>query len=83
MDVEMPTVETIRRMVQRNQGVAFLPRLCVEQEVEQGILCEVGVRELKVERKIRLVHPARRALSHAAKAFLELMKARGGQPEPG
>ena len=77
MDVEMPTVETIRRMVQRNQGVAFLPRLCVEQEVEQGILCEVGVRELKVERKIRLVHPARRALSHAAKAFLELMKARG------
>lgn len=80
MDVEMPTVETIRRLVQRNQGVAFLPRLCVEQEVEQGILCEVGVRELKVERKIRLVHPARRALSHAAKAFLELMKARGEQP---
>ncbi|MDP2996218.1 MAG: LysR substrate-binding domain-containing protein [Bryobacterales bacterium] len=82
MDVEMPTVETIRRLVQRNQGVAFLPRLCVEQEVEQGILCEVGVRELKVERKIRLVHPARRALSHAAKAFLELMKARGEQPTP-
>jgi DNA-binding transcriptional LysR family regulator len=82
MDVEMPTVESIRRMVQRNQGVAFLPRLCVEQEVEQGILCEVGVRELKVERKIRLVHPARRALSHAAKAFLELMKARGEQPKP-
>jgi DNA-binding transcriptional LysR family regulator len=83
MDLEMPTVESIRRMVQRNQGVAFLPRLCVEQEVEQGILCEVGVRELKVERKIRLVHPARRALSHAAKAFLELMKARGEQPTPG
>jgi DNA-binding transcriptional LysR family regulator len=82
MDLEMPTVESIRRMVQRNQGVAFLPRLCVEQEVEQGILCEVGVRELKVERKIRLVHPARRALSHAAKAFLELMKARGEQPTP-
>ena len=77
MDVEMPTVETIRRMVQRNQGVAFLPRMCVEQEVEQGILCEVEVRELRVERKIRLVYPARRAPSHAAKAFLELGKARG------
>ena len=82
MDIEMPTVETIRRLVQRNQGVAFLPRLCVEQEVEQGILAEVQVRELKVERQIRLVHPARRALSHAAKAFLELMKARGEQPKP-
>jgi DNA-binding transcriptional LysR family regulator len=77
MDVEMPTVESIRRMVQRNQGVAFLPRLCVEQEVEQGILCEVEVPELRVERKIRLVYPARRTLSHAARAFLELVKARG------
>lgn len=76
MDVEMPTVETIRRMVQRNQGVAFLPRMCVEQEVEQGILCEVAVRELNVERKIRLIYPARRALSHAGRAFLEVMKSR-------
>ena len=76
MDVEMPTVETIRRMVQRNQGVAFLPRMCVEQEVEQGLLCEVRVRELAVERKIRLVYPARRAMSHAGRAFLEVMKSR-------
>ena len=35
MDVEMPTVETIRKMVQRNEGVAFLPRMCVEQEIEK------------------------------------------------
>lgn len=74
MDVEMPTVETIRRMVQRNEGVAFLPRMCVEQEIRQKLLCEVEVKELRVERKIRLVHPARRLLSHAARAFLELVK---------
>ena len=35
MDVEMPTIETIRKLVQRNMGVAFLPRMCVEQEIEQ------------------------------------------------
>ena len=29
MDLEMPTIETIRKMVQRNEGVAFLPRMCV------------------------------------------------------
>ena len=74
MDVEMPTVETIRKLVQRNEGVAFLPRMCVEQELEQGTLREVEVEELHVERKIRLVYPARRALSHAAKAFLEVVK---------
>lgn len=74
MDIEMPTVETIRKMVQRNQGVAFLPRMCVEQEIEQGRLCEVRVPELQMERPIRLAYPARRALSHAARAFLELLQ---------
>lgn len=79
MDVEMPTIETIRRMVQRNEGVAFLPRMCVEQELRQRTLCEVQVRELaSIQRPIRLVHPARRALSHAAQAFLELVAERRG-----
>lgn len=79
MDVEMPTVETIRRMVQRNEGVAFLPRMCVEQEIEQETLCEVTVEELKVDREVRLIYPARRALSHAARAFLEVVKASAGE----
>jgi len=73
MDIEMPTVETIRKLVQSNAGVAFLPRMCVEQEIEQGLLCEVRVKEIHVERKIRLVYPTRRALSHAGRAFLELL----------
>ena len=73
MDVEMPTIETIRKLVQANLGVAFLPRMCVEQEIEQKVLCEVRVKEMHVERKIRLIYPTRRALSHAAKAFLEVV----------
>src|SRR5215208_4019063 len=73
MEVEMPTIETIRKLVQNNVGVAFLPRMCVEQEIRQGLLCEVRVKELHVERKIRLIYPTRRALSHAAKAFLEVV----------
>ena len=74
MEVEMPTVETIRKLVQSNQGVAFMPRMCVGPELEQGTLRAVKVNELNVERKIRLVYPARRALSHAAKAFLEVIQ---------
>jgi DNA-binding transcriptional LysR family regulator len=73
IDVEMPTIETIRKLVQNNLGVAFLPRMCVEMEIEQKTLCEVRVKEMHLERKIRLVYPTRRALSHAAKAFLELV----------
>lgn len=74
MDLEMPTIEAIRKMVQRNEGVAFLPRMCVNDEIAQGILHEVRVKEMNVDRKIHLVYPARRALSHAAEAFLELVQ---------
>lgn len=73
-DLEMPTVEAIRKMVQRNEGVAFLPRMCVEDEIAQGTLREIQVKGLMPERKIRLVHPAGRILSHAARAFLALLK---------
>ncbi|HLK66295.1 MAG TPA: LysR family transcriptional regulator [Bryobacteraceae bacterium] len=73
MDVEMPTIETIRKLVESNLGVAFLPRMCVEQEIERGTLCEVRVEEMHVERKIRLVYPTKRVLSHAAQAFLEIL----------
>jgi DNA-binding transcriptional LysR family regulator len=75
MDLEMPTIEAIRKMVQRDEGVAFLPRMCVDEEIEQGILFEIRVIEMDIERKIRLVYPARRALSHAAQAFLDLIEA--------
>ncbi len=74
MDVEMPTMETIRKMVQRNEGVAFLPHMCVEEEIRQRVVREIKVREMTVDRKIRLVYPARRALSHAAQAFLEIVQ---------
>jgi len=73
MEVEMPTIESIRKMVQNNNGVAFLPRMCVEQEIEAKLICEVRIKEMHMERKIRLIYPTRRALSHAARAFLEVL----------
>src|ERR1700733_13639456 len=74
MDLEMPTVEAIRKMVERNEGVAFLPHMCVSEEISQGILREIKVKQMNVDRKIRLVYPAKRALSHAAQAFLEVVE---------
>jgi len=69
----MPTVEMIRWMVEENQGVAFLPRMCVEQEIAEKRLVSVRVPEIEVERKIYLVQPSRRAVSYAADAFLRLV----------
>jgi DNA-binding transcriptional LysR family regulator len=73
MDIEMPTVEMIRWMVEENQGVAFLPRMCVDQEIAEKRLVAVRVPEVEVERKIYLVQPSRRAVSYAADAFLQLV----------
>jgi len=78
MDIEMPTVETIKKLVQAKIGVAFVPRMCVQPEVAAGLLVEVPMRELQVARKIHLVYPSHRHLSHAARAFLDLVK---GTPE--
>jgi DNA-binding transcriptional LysR family regulator len=72
-DIEMPTIESIKKLVQMNEGVAFLPRMCVGSEIEQGTLREVEVSQFRIDRKINLVYPAKRSLSHAAKAFLALL----------
>jgi DNA-binding transcriptional LysR family regulator len=75
MDIEMPTVETIRWMVEQNVGVAFLPRMCVEQEIAEARLVAIRVPEVQVERKIYLVRSSKRAASYAAEAFLQLVVA--------
>ncbi|MBI3933291.1 MAG: LysR family transcriptional regulator [Acidobacteria bacterium] len=72
--IEMPTIETIKKLVQTQMGVAFVPRMCVQSELAAAQLVEIPVRELPVARKIHLVHPAHRHLSHAARAFLDLIK---------
>ena len=72
-DVEMPTIEAIRKLVQRNEGISFLPRMCVEEEISQGTLKEIQVKGMQAERKIRLIYPAGRTLSHSARAFLALL----------
>lgn len=74
MDIEMPTIETIKKLVQLNMGVAFVPKMCVEPELSGGSLVEVAVEQIHVERKIRLVQPARRPLSHAGQAFLTVVQ---------
>ena len=53
--------------------VKRLSILGVDEEIRQGMLHEVKVKEMDVDRKIRLVYPARRVLSHAAQAFLEVV----------
>lgn len=74
MDVELPSLEAIKRFVERGNGVALVPRLTVESELKTRALVGVQVPELLMERRLRLVMRRRSALSHAGQAFLAVVK---------
>ncbi|MGH9519830.1 MAG: LysR family transcriptional regulator [Terriglobales bacterium] len=67
--LELPTIESIKHLVARGLGVAFVPHICALRELEAGDLCEIGLRQFKAERPLRLIAPRRGALSRAARAF--------------
>ncbi len=72
MNVELPTTEAIKKFVATGNGVALVPGICVQAEVARGELVRVPVRDLRIERKLRLVHRRGAALSHAAQAFIDV-----------
>jgi len=74
MQVELPTIEAIKRFVAMGNGVALVPGICVETELARGELVHIPVRELKFERKLRLVCRRNSSLSHAARAFLKVVE---------
>jgi DNA-binding transcriptional LysR family regulator len=73
--IEMPSLESIKQLVMRGLGVAFVPRISAQREIEAGTLCEVPILQFKVERPLRLLSPRRGRLSHAAQAFWEMATA--------
>ena len=75
MGVELPSLEAIKRFVQMGNGVALVPGLTVRPELASGVLVQVQVPELQMERKLRLVHRRQASLSHAALAFLKVVEA--------
>lgn len=74
MGVELPSLEAIKRFVAMGNGVALVPGLTVERELASGELVRVSVEALRFERHLRLVHRKRAALSHAAIAFLKVVR---------
>jgi DNA-binding transcriptional LysR family regulator len=72
MDIELPTLQAIKRFVVMGNGVALLPEISVENELSRGELVRIPVRELRLHRKLRLVYRKSATLSYAARAFLKV-----------
>jgi DNA-binding transcriptional LysR family regulator len=75
MDIELPTLQAIKRFVAMGNGVALLPEISVENELARGELVRIPVRELRLHRKLRLVYRKAASVSHAARAFLKVAEA--------
>lgn len=71
MDLELPTLQAIKQFVALGNGVALMPEISVETEVARGEVVRIPVRELRVQRKLRLIYRKEAGLSHAARAFLK------------
>src|SRR5712664_3974495 len=68
--MEMPTLEAIKRLVEKRLGVALIPRLSAQTEIARKQLAGLSVKEMRLERRVHLIYRRGATLSHAAKAFL-------------
>jgi DNA-binding transcriptional LysR family regulator len=75
MGVELPTLQAIKLFVAMGNGVALVPEMSVEAELKRGELVRIPVRELRLQRKLRVIHRKPATLSHAARAFLSVVEA--------
>jgi len=74
MDIEMPTLESIKMLVEMKKGVAIVPRMCVESEVARGGLCALRIRQMRVVRRLYLVYRRDRPLPAAAQELVEIIR---------
>lgn len=73
IEVELPTIESIKRFVEMKRGVAIVPQMCVEREVARGDLHELSIRQMRIERRLYLVYRQDRPLPAAAQALVEVI----------
>jgi len=77
MDVELPTLESIKLFVEMKKGVAIVPRMCVEREIASGLLRELRLRQMRIHRRLYLVYRRDRPLAAAAEELAGMLRRNG------
>ena len=73
MEIEMPTIESIKLFVEMKKGVAIVPRMCVGPEISQGILRELPMKQMRIQRRLYLIYRQDRPLTAAAQAMVNIL----------
>jgi len=78
--LEVETIETAKRMVERGMGLAFLPHLAVVNEIRRRRLVGIEVGDAEpLSRSLDVIHLRQRPLSHEALALLKTLRAAVGE----
>lgn len=78
--MEVETIETAKRMVERGMGFAFLPHLAVAREIRERELVAVEIVDAeRLSRSLDVIHPRQRPLSPDARALLAVLRAAVGE----
>jgi DNA-binding transcriptional LysR family regulator len=81
--LEVETIETAKRMVERGIGIAFLPHLAVARELRRGTLVAIDVVDAEpLARSLDVIHPRQRPLGTEATALLRVLRAAVTAVEP-
>ena len=71
--MEFDNVETVKRAVEINAGIAILPQTTVTREEAQGSLSVLDFKGQTYKRPLALIHRKGRVLTPAIKKFIELL----------
>ena len=78
IDIDLPTIESIKLFVEMKKGVAIVPRMCAEHELAADHLRALRIKQMRVARKLYLVYRRDRPLSAAAQAMVDLIRGKAG-----
>lgn len=77
--MELDNMEATKKMVEQRLGIAVLPKLAVEHELERGELRRIRVKGMAMPRpQIALIYRRGRPLNRAALAFVRMLEQRFG-----
>ena len=71
--MEFDNIETVKRAVEIDHGVAIVPHATVVQEVKQGTLCAIRFKGKEFTRPLAILHRKGRVLTPAMKKFIEVL----------
>ena len=74
ISTELPSLEAIKKLVEKGVGVALVPKLTAQSEIDARQLFALSVKELKLERQLHFIYRRNSVLSHAAKVFLQIAR---------